>query len=244
MLNREQLAKQGVHVAFSRTSRDGNHAFPWTIKGWDVGILDESYVPLPLDIMISQLLFDAQSRTCDQILLSSEDFSLLTIAEWNFFFEAFHKQAPRSNVIISMVYTTRNIDEMARGMYSTLVELGLNKPFAEVQQNLELHFQAKFQEIADFVESLDYPIRLLHVPYSESNYLKSWFNTVLPSDALHPLDLLEIKLNVGRDEAATESQRRANENKGINFDTSRLLEWPSFHNVESIRRQRSPNSGA
>ena len=239
--NRPALANLGIYYEQSRTGREGQHEYPFALKGWDPKLLNEQAPNLPLGVMIAQLLFEAQKFNCDRILLSSESFSQLNIQEWNEFLEVFFLQAPKFQFEIVVVYTDRNVAELAYSLFPTLVHLGLSSQFPDVREQLEAEFRDALDSIFQLEESLDYPITLIQVPYSKSNYLQTWVEIVLGENIVAGLEMVDFQYNTQPPLEITEAKRKANESSTVQLVGQGITEWPKFHTLESIAKQRRQN---
>ena len=239
--NRPSLANLGIYYEQSRTGREGQHEYPFALKGWDPKLLNEQAPNLPLGVMIAQLLFEAQKFNCDRILLSSESFSQLSVSEWNEFLEAFFLQAPKFQFEIVLVFTERDIANLAISLYPTLVQFGLSSHFENVKEQLEAESRETLRQISELEESLDYPITLIQVPYSKSNYLQTWVEIVLGENIVAGMELVDFQYNTQPPLEITEAKRKANESSTVQLVGQGITEWPKFHTLESIAKQRRQN---
>ena len=88
---------------------------------------------------------------------------------------------------------------------------------------------------------MDYPITLIQVPYSKSNYLRNWVEIVLGEAVAASLEMVDFQYNTQPPLEITEAKRKANESSTVQLEGQGITEWPKFHILESIAKQRWQN---
>lgn len=134
------FASAGVYYPKGLHESGAHHALAWQLLGRPLDFLGLSQADVKEPkTRLRNWLDEATSTGCETILLSAEDFSLLSLEQWTTVTDVLHN-SPEVGTI-GLLHTTRCVTEMARSAYGTLVMFGENRTFKELEAILIRRFE-------------------------------------------------------------------------------------------------------
>lgn len=193
-----------------------------------------------IDQLIEGAYREAATSGCSTLLLSSEDFSLLSIDEWQQFLTRLSlasKQGPLTQTTV--VYSARPASEWTKSAYSTLLRFGLAHNYETAKKPIQDHFSNSLQTLRKLSEVSPMSLTLKSVDFAKARYLELWLNACLPQVASEiPLPSHEHR-NKRLDRRQERSLLAANKRNPVPFRLETPFHWPEFHNFETISAQRA-----
>ena len=240
--NRRSMLASGVYYPKSITGFVGQHELPWAVKNWDLRLLNPSLTNCMVLDYLTNFVRDAVAAQANILLVSSEDFSLLSEHEWTQFFEAVSGAFTATNQTISectITWTRRSVPDSAESSYATLVLLGLTYDFASIRKRLEWHFRHVYRQLSRLRTSEDFSLKRRSVRWSRRRFLKRWLERVMPQVESSRVKFPDAHVNVSRTLHDSESLAFDNRSRNVEFDTSDLFAWPRYHDERTIEIQRT-----
>ena len=118
----------------------GHHQLPWALMGFNSNLLGALNVPA--DYLIKLMLIQARAFSSHRIILSSEDFSLLSIANWIKIKNSIRVNGNKHfKVKTKCVYTVRSTNELQKSMYWELLKHGYSKSVVDSNSEIWWHIQ-------------------------------------------------------------------------------------------------------
>jgi hypothetical protein len=238
--NRATLRSVGVHYPKFIPGRTGQHNVPWSIKGWNLRLLGAEHEHELPRAILDNYLGEARTLGAHTLLLSSEDFSLLTAEEWQEFFrclsDALDAQSMEAEVCVT--WSKRSTRQLARASYSTLVLMGLALEFDEVRRPLQAHFRSFYRNIVRFATSPTLRISRRPVHWRRRGFLHAWMTDVVSVHSGTALKFSRSPVNQSLSMNRLRRLARDNGTRGVVFDTDALWSWPDYHDETSIQNQR------
>jgi hypothetical protein len=240
--NRKVLVEAGYFVPVSGSGRAGFHELPWLIKKANLKLLWRNFSIETAEVVIGAQVREAKLVGAHTLIFSSEDLSLLHLAEWAQLFKLVERISQVEGVRISgstITWSPRKINDSARSAYPTLVRLGLTKKYQEVKGFLREHFlsvQGKASKIGD-VTSIEVQYRT--IPYSVNGFLEKWSRVNLGGAVFSGLSGSLAKVNQRDPSWFTKKLLQDNLSRSIEFDENYLFEWWRYHDENSIDLQRN-----
>lgn len=134
------LASAGIYYPKGLHESGAHHALAWQLLGRPLGFLGLSSTSVETpSIRIKNWIDEATSTGCKTVLLSAEDFSLISAEQWKTVVDALHENPDIGAV--GLVYATRDATSMAQSAYGTLVMFGENRTFSELEEILVRRFR-------------------------------------------------------------------------------------------------------
>ena len=240
--NREALRVSGVHYPESITGRMGQYEVPWAIKGWNLRLLNADLTHQRASAYLEMFVRDAVAAQAEVLLLSSEDFSLLTQREWDLFFANISEAFAEEDAVLvecTIAWTRRPVAAMAQSSYATLVLLGLSFDFRSVKRHLERHVRHVYRQIRRLRTNGEaFALKLHSMRWRRDGFPQRWVQEFLPQVDTSILNIVENQVNVSRPLHDSESLAIDNRARSVHFDKNDLFTWPKFHDEASIQRQR------
>jgi hypothetical protein len=239
--NRRALLASGVFYPESITGRTGQHELAWAIKRWNLRLLHADLTNQQAVDYLSMFLRDAVVANANVLVLSSEDFSLLTQQEWDQFFDDITEAFARENLEIgecTITWTRRSVAALAQSSYVTLVSFGLDCNFRSVKKSLERHVRSFYRHITGLRTNGGFTLKRHSVQWRRDGFLTRWLQEVLPQVDSLSLKIMESQVNVSRPLHDSESLAIDNRLRNVQFDRGDLFAWPTYHDEASIERQR------
>ena len=243
-VNSEFLRDSGVYIPRPLSHDVGHQEIAWSLLGWDLGFIGYEGSDFSLDLYLQNTLSEAVAFRCDSIIFSSEDLSLLSLAQWKELLARIQLVAPKTDVVsFQIVSVYRDLDQYICSQYKTLVMLGLPQEFREVRSRLKEHFLETHTRIQALPDSIDSISEVINLSYQPKGLVLSFWNAVLPELETPAVALQEARFNPSYDDYIVELVRQGNQFSGLEFDNNHLLKWPTFHTPSSVaalaeRRQK------
>jgi hypothetical protein len=239
--NRRVLQSAGICYPVSLTRRAGQHELPWSFQGWNLRLLGATQSDVSPTTILESYLEEATAIRAHTLLLSSEDFSLLSRSGWKEFLNVICDAFARANSPLDTVVLTwskRSISQLVASSYSTLVRLGMTFDFESVKGPLALHFR-KFYRRARGVRGIPgMKLEKIAVRWRRERFLERWVKDVLPEVSVSKLSISEMPSNSRDPLSLAEALARDNIDRGVVFDVAALMSWGAYHDEESIDTQR------
>jgi FtsZ-binding cell division protein ZapB len=234
-INREILEKNGIFFPNSITTLDGTHEIPWSLLHFDLRLLGGDVISMQIDKdYIGQIMETARGRGCDKIVLSSEDFSLLSIDQWTYFLNTIRSAGKDQECIdVKLIYSKRDFEPWTRSSYYLNLVLGSSKEFTNAYSELKHYLECLYLVLENLRREKQ--VEILEVQYIEGrNHVSDWFLS-----AFLELDINEIRTEVF--ENVTFWKEYENELKQLNriITASKgemnMFLWPKEHNLDSVK---------
>jgi hypothetical protein len=241
--DRKILSDFGYFVPVSSTGRAGFHELPWLIKKANLKLLRRDWSIASAEEVLWALFRQADVAGSHTIICSSEDLSLLLLAEWRQLFKLVELASQAQGVEISglaVTWSPREISDAARSAYSTLVRLGLTRRFQEVSGFLQEHFLLVQETASNIAEASSLVVESRVIPHTEHGFLEKWARVNLEDASLFESPgVRPAKVNRRDSSRFTERLRRDNLSRAILFEENHLFEWWRYHDEDSIASQRN-----
>lgn len=204
----------------------GHHQLPWALMGFNSNLLGALNVPA--DYLIKLMLIQARAFSSQRVILSSEDFSLLSIANWSQIKNTIRVNAKNHfKVKMKCVYTVRSTNELQKSIYWELLKHGYSKSMVESKSEIWWHIQKtkwrlRFLPFASKVE----------IVYNAQNHLK-----LLASVIFNDVTFEELIPAAARDNKSTitpsilEEIRRINQLLELDYPKE-IFHWPKSFSKE------------
>jgi len=230
--NRGRLLESKVFFPKCPTGAIGNHKIPWSLLGWDLRMIGNDSRDIDLVAHLKKVMDDALLGECDTILLSSEDFSLLSPELWSQLLSSIQKVAPKNKKLEFKVgFFYRELDELVRSQYKTLVLLGLELKFEQVGEKLMSHFNNVYSILESLETKTSNQLETLGVGFQFKDSVKVFLSSFFPDLKIYDNEIDDMPLNASYSDELIESFRKLNCLDPVKFDTNQLLHWPKFHNL-------------
>ncbi len=230
--NRKSLLESKVFVPEGPLLNYGHHEVPWALLGWDLRLVGAQSKEVDLKLYLENVIAEALQAECDTIVFSSEDLSLLNDKDWSNLLVTIQKQVlTGTRVDFRIIFFYREIDELVRSQYKTLVLLGLDLEFEKVQEKLRIHFDNVYRFLEDLPNRISTKVETIgfnYQPKGQTNLFLSYFATVLKTPELKNNG---ETLNTGYSDESIELFRKGNSLDPIRFDIDSLMLWPRFHSL-------------
>ena len=222
--NTKKLVAKGTLVP--KWGTIGHHQLPWAIMGFNAKLLGALNVPA--HYLIKSMLVQAKAFASHRIILSSEDFSLLSISQWRDLRKMINKANDHFRIKLKCVYSLRSGKELQRSIYWELVKHGYPDSYQESESKIRKHIYKTKLRLALI------PLALKEkVPYVAENHEKLVASIVLPDADLEELTFSPILQNrSSTTPTLIEEIRKINESFGLS-STENLFHWPPVFSVES-----------
>jgi len=233
-----------VHVPRPLNQDSGHHEIPWSILGWDLRLLGLEDPGISLETHLNETINEAKASESNCIIFSSEDFSHLSLDQWKLLLATVHFVASETDPIqFEVAAVFRDPDQSLFSLYKTLVMLGLPQEFSQVSESLRKHILESHNRLRTLTDSIKDISELVEIRYKPKGLIPLFWTALFPRLEIPEDGLRETKFNAGYDENIVELVRQSNVYSGLNFDSNHLLNWPTFHTIESAsslseRRQK------
>ena len=225
-----EIKTHGVFIPDSSLGTAGFHELPWSIKGWDTQFICDRKESRRSREIIRDLSRDIRDSGYSRAVVSSEDFSILSFRELSNLIRHLKRYCLSKNGKILLVGANRDLISLKHSAYGQLVRLGLNKEYSEIEMDLERHFTRVFKKMR-LLAFIIPRVRLSTSEYNSNNFVELWIKRYVSDQLI--LGSTPDVLNKSLDILKTEGLRKINMQIGINWETSRLFDWPSQHTKSS-----------
>jgi hypothetical protein len=234
--NRRALQDQGVFVPTSSRSDGGHHELPWAFLGWDLRLLGGEVSQVEPKEWIANVIREAVTLGSASVLLSSEDFSILNKQQWARLLRWLRAGAKKAKqrCQITIVYSTRSLEQLLTSAYPTLVTLGLPLTFEEARGYIRQHFVGSYGLIQSLVRNPLRRLEGLDVPHQEVNFIRRWVETVLPQVDSSLLQGFETRINVMPAHETIDRCREINEALPSRFNAAKPFHWGDYQTLQSL----------
>jgi hypothetical protein len=205
----------------------GHHQLPWALMGFNSNLLGALNVPA--DYLIKLMLIQARAFSSHRIILSSEDFSLLSIANWIKIKNSIRVNGNKHfKVKTKCVYTVRSTNELQKSMYWELLKHGYSKSVVDSNSEIWWHIQKvkwrlRFLPFASKVE----------IAYNAQNH-----ENLLASVIFNDVTIEELIPPPARENESIitpqilEETRKTNQLLGLDYPKT-IFHWPLCFSVDS-----------
>jgi hypothetical protein len=158
------------------------HHIPFSLLGWNserIGLFRQS---VDLVAEVSLWMAEATAENCHTILVSAEDFSLLSSSDWVRFGESLAAAQTQASVEVSEVTvwaTRRETQARAVSEYREALKHGLSAELPQVISALTERFERNHQTFLEIPKALPWRVNLGQIDYSNADFVSQWMNTVL-----------------------------------------------------------------
>lgn len=222
--NTATLIAQGTLVPKWGTT--GHHQLPWALMGFDANLLGA--LNLPAHYLIKSMLVQARAFSSHRIVLSSEDFSLLSMSQWNEIRKIIKRENKNFNIKFKCVYTLRSGKDFQISTYWELVKHGYSKTLLESESTIRCHINKTkwklwFLPIASKVK----------VSYQKQNHDKLMARIILEDAKIEELTFHPSRQNTSPEVLSVlEETRKVNELHGLG-EMKKLFHWPPVFTKDS-----------
>jgi hypothetical protein len=232
--NRKSLLESKVFIPETSLVNHGHHEIPWALLGWDLRLLGAQSKEVDLELYLEKVIAEALLAECDTIVFSSEDFSLLDDKDWsNLLVTIQNLVRMRTQVDFRILFFYREIDDVVRSQYKTLVLLGLDLKFEKVQEKLRVHFDNVYRLLEALPNRISTKVETRGFNYQSKGHTNLFWTYFVPDLKISELKNNSVKLNTGYSDESIELFRKGNSRDSIRFNIDSLLHWPSFHSLNS-----------
>ena len=232
--SREALLKAGIFVPEELTGGLGHHEIPWVLFGWDMRMIGAEFQEIDLEVYLRKVQKEALLSQCDTILFSSEDFSLCGYEHWDRLLTVIQNIAPdESQIEFKIGYVNRDLNELVVSQYKSLVLLGLDLAFDQVQEKLSNHFRNVYMFLDTLPKKLNFKLEILSNSNDSGDILSSFWASFFPEFKTSDPGIGGM-FNASYSAELIEGFRNENSLAPVKFDENHLLHWPSFHDLSSI----------
>jgi hypothetical protein len=152
--NREKLIEYGIYYPKYAIDSKAHHVLAWACQHRNMGLIGHSNEIRSCNSILKDWLNEAQDEKCGTLLVSSEEFAKLRIADWKSLVESCGKGHHWT-----LVAAFRSPDEIAQSTYAQLLRSGLTQDFDELAEGFKrgahdfYDFYDEFVTIADWCDS-------------------------------------------------------------------------------------------
>lgn len=232
----------------SSRSDGAHHELPWALLDWDLRLLGGEVNQVEAKEWITKVIREAVDSGSERMLLTSEDFSILNKRQWARLLRWLRVGARKAKrpLRISIVYSTRPLDELVASAYPTLVILGLPLTFEVARSYIRQHFVDTYGLIQAIVQNSGRSLEGIDVPYKAANFISKWIETVFPQVDSNLLQGLETRINTTPSRESIARLREINDTLPARFNVAKLFHWGDYQTPQSLnhlRQVRTLDSG-
>lgn len=222
--NTSKLVAKGTLVP--KWGTVGHHQLPWAIMGFNANLLGA--LNIPAHYLIKSMLVQAKAFDSHRIVLSSEDFSLLSISQWKDLRKMIYRENNYFRIKLKCAYTLRSGKEFQRSIYWELVKHGYSNSYEESELKIRKHIHKTKLKLG-FIPFASKK----RVPYHAENQEKILASIVIPDVELEELIFSPVPQNRSTTEPTLiEEIRQINESSGL-CSTENLFHWPPAFSMKS-----------
>jgi hypothetical protein len=238
--NRKSLLESKIFIPETSFTNHGHHEIPWALLGWDLRLIGAQSKEFDLELYLGKVIAGALLGECDTIVFSSEDFSLLDDNDWSNLLITIQKLAPMgTQADFKILFFYRNIDDLVRSNYKTLVLLGLDLKFEKVQEKLRGHFDNIYRLLEALPNRISTKMETLGFNYQSEGNTDLFWTYFSPDLKISEKKNMSVRFNAQYSDKSIELFRKKNSLDSARFDIDSLLHWPSFHSLTSNSRVAS-----
>jgi hypothetical protein len=212
---RETLASLGVFVPDGVSDEyPGHHMVPFALQNRDISSLGGSVVD-DLPKLLASWLESAWAARCARLVLSAEDFSVLTNEQWRQLAEDLAVAQRISGIHIdslNVCVTDRDPDTRIRSTARELVKSGAGDEEEVLESLLRADAAKHDRAIVEFTTLLPMPTRVIRTPFEGEDLVKRWCDANLGAEITEhiPRDALGRRINEMLSENTIELLRQFN----------------------------------
>jgi len=222
--NTATLIAQGTLVP--KWGTIGHHQLPWALMGFDANLLGA--LNLPAHYLIKSMLVQARAFSSHRIVLSSEDFSLLSMSQWSEIRKIIKRENKHFNIKLKCVYTLRRGKDFQTSTYWELVKHGYSKTLLESESAIRRHINKTKWKLR--VLPIAFKVEVL---YHKQNHEKLMARIILQDATLEELTFHPARHNtIPEALSVLEETRKANELYGLG-EMKKLFHWPPVFTRDS-----------
>jgi hypothetical protein len=223
-----------------------HHEFAYCALGLPTEVLGVASDGIKIEDHVES--FIQQLEPGKALLISAEDLSQIDSADWIYLRKVF-EELSQQIVTFELIYSYRDIFQLAKSLYSTLVRFGECRKFEEIQMTLESRFKKTYAHLMDLSKISPEQIRVKTFEYPTLgqpiiSLLQNFTKVALEVELMQLVSdsYSEKSLNESLDPNITEQIRQFNilnfPDKTVNDDTGKFDE-EFFYNDPRIDLRRN-----
>ena len=149
--SRLKLIDYGIYYPKDVIDSKAHHVLAWACQHRNMGLIGHSNEIRSCNSILKDWLNEAQDEKCGTLLMSSEEFAKLRIADWKSLVESCGKGHHWT-----LVAAFRSPDEIAQSTYAQLLRSGLTQDFDELAEGFKRGAQDFYDFYDEFVSNADW----------------------------------------------------------------------------------------
>jgi hypothetical protein len=212
---RDTLASLGVFVPDGVSGEyPGHHMVPFALRNHDMAKLGGAAVE-DLPRLLASWLESAWAARCSRLVLSAEDFSVLTDEQWRQLTEDLAVAQRIADIHINSLdvcVTDRDLEARVRSTARELVKGGASDSAEVLESLLRADTAQHDRAIVEFTTLLPMPTRVIRTPFEGEDLVKRWCDTNLGAEISEhiPRDAFGRRINEMLSENTIEQLREFN----------------------------------